>query len=245
MTPRQHSPRKRPAPRRKAGRRTQEERTSATTAKIMAAARDCIFELGYAGATMSAIAEKAGVTRGALQHHYGSRADVLNALIDHFFSSLPRLKEPSPDADSARDVKEFLAETFRVYGTRIAVAIMQLRIGAQAEPELRDGIESKFLAMDPLREKVWSNLFRRAGLSVAEADLMREVMYAILRGLAVRQAYLKKTYSVAAELSLITEMVSLYLERRALSSHRRSAGRPVGKARQAQSTNAAQANHRT
>ncbi len=188
----------------------------------MAAARDCIFELGYAGATMSAIAAKAGVTRGALQHHYGSRADVFNALIDHFFASLPKLKEPAPQADSAKDVGEFMAETFRVYGTRIAVAIMQLRIGVQAEPELRDGIKAKFLAMDPMREKVWASLFRRTGLSAAEANIMREVMYAILRGLAVRQAYVKKTYSIGAELSLITEMVSSYLERRASSAGRRA-----------------------
>jgi AcrR family transcriptional regulator len=194
----------------------------------MVGARDCIVELGYAGTSMSAIAERAGVTRGALQHHYGSRTDVLKALVDHFFASLPELKGPSPDADSEQEIREFLAETFRVYGTRIAAAIMQLRIGAQAEPELQDVIEARFAAMDPMREKVWSNLFRRAGLSAAEANRMREVVYAFLRGLAVRQAYLKRSYGVAAELSMITEMVSLYIDQRtaqAEGSNTRARGR--------------------
>jgi hypothetical protein len=71
-------------------------------------------------------------------------------------------------------------------------------------------------------------LFRRAGLSAAEANRMREVVYAFLRGLAVRQAYLKRSYGVAAELSMITEMVSLYIDQRtaqAEGSNTRARGR--------------------
>jgi AcrR family transcriptional regulator len=195
--------------------RTQRERTDATTAKIMAATRDCIFELGWAGATMSAIARRAGVTRGALQHHYGSRANLFKALIDHFFDSLAQFEESTVDINSEKLRKAFFKESFRIYGTALPVAIMQLRINAQAEPELRDIVESKFLSINSLRDKVWDRLFHLAGLSNEETQLIREIVYAILRGFAVRQAYRRKTAPIDVELAIVTEMVELYIARHA------------------------------
>jgi AcrR family transcriptional regulator len=207
----------------KRSRRTQAERSGATRAKIMAAARDCVFELGYGGATMSAIARRAGVTRGALQHHYGSRADVFKALIDHFFDALP-VPEPAAAGDPVRAVRDFLARTFAVYGTRIAVAIMLIRIGAQGERAIAAAIERKFAALDPVRERVWTGVFRRAGLSAAEASRLREILYAVLRGFAVRQAYLKTGYSASAEFARVAEMVALYIERRTRRARKRRGG---------------------
>ena len=209
-------PSRRPTSRRDAGRRTQEERSSSTKARIMAATRDCLFEYGYAGATMSAIAEKAGVTQGALQHHYGSRPEVFAAFVDHFFESLPKLTKPQQGASSTLYVESFLRETFQAYGTQIAVALLQLRIGAHIDPELSKSIESKIVALD--REKVWVGLFRRAGLASSESKVMREVVSAMLRGFAARQAYSKKRFSTDAELSLLIEMVSSYLARRTSSA---------------------------
>lgn len=46
--------------------RTQEERSLSTRAKILAAATESVAELGLRGATMSAIAERAGVSWGAI-----------------------------------------------------------------------------------------------------------------------------------------------------------------------------------
>jgi AcrR family transcriptional regulator len=78
------------SPRRRRSRRTQEERSSETRAKVIAAATDCVAELGFRGATMTAIAERAGVTWGALQHHYGDKDAILDGVLH---GSLERLEE--------------------------------------------------------------------------------------------------------------------------------------------------------
>lgn len=204
---RPRSTQKRPLKRR----RTQEERSTKTTAKIMAAARDCIFERGYAGATMSAIARRAGVTRGALQHHFGSRLELFKALIDYFFASLPDLKSPSSGQRAVEDVRDFVLASFQVYGTRIGLAILDIRIGSRGEPRLHAELEKKFRATDPVRENVWRELFERSGLSTAQAETLREVTYAILRGLAVRQGYINSRYSADSEINVVLDMLVSYL----------------------------------
>src|SRR5688572_12433664 len=58
-------------------RRTQQERRDATVEKLTLATIACLNELGYAGTTTTRIAARAGVTRGALQHHYATKDELL------------------------------------------------------------------------------------------------------------------------------------------------------------------------
>ena len=52
-----------------------------TSRKLLAAARRQFFEFGYAAASMSAICQEAGVTRGALYHNFGSKAALFEAVV--------------------------------------------------------------------------------------------------------------------------------------------------------------------
>src|SRR3954453_22799878 len=62
-----------------AGPRTQEERRNATVQKLIKAVIACLNEHGYAATTTPLVAKRAGVTRGALQHHFASKNELLLA----------------------------------------------------------------------------------------------------------------------------------------------------------------------
>ncbi|BDD81332.1 TetR family transcriptional regulator [Tsukamurella pulmonis] len=64
------------------GRRTQAERTAATRAALIVAARALFAEHGYAGVGTQAIVEAAGVTRGALYHQFGDKRGLFEAVFD-------------------------------------------------------------------------------------------------------------------------------------------------------------------
>jgi AcrR family transcriptional regulator len=63
-------------------RRTQAERTAATKAALLGAARRLFAEQGYAATGREQIVEAAGMTRGALHHHYGGKEQLFRAVYE-------------------------------------------------------------------------------------------------------------------------------------------------------------------
>ncbi len=63
-------------------RRTQAERTEATRTALIAAARPLFAERGYAGVGTEEIARAAGVTRGALYHHFDGKLELFGAVYE-------------------------------------------------------------------------------------------------------------------------------------------------------------------
>lgn len=56
--------------------------------QILTAARDLFVELGFPSVTMAMIADRVGVTAGALYRHFGNKADLLEAVVEENFGWL-------------------------------------------------------------------------------------------------------------------------------------------------------------
>ncbi|GII01763.1 TetR/AcrR family transcriptional regulator [Planobispora takensis] len=69
-------------------RRTQEDRTRATRAALLAAARSLFAEKGYAAVPAEEIVTAAGVTRGALQHQFGDKRALFQAVFEELETEL-------------------------------------------------------------------------------------------------------------------------------------------------------------
>lgn len=65
-----------------AGRDRRAERGEATRAKLVRAARELFAKRGYAQVGTSEVVRRAGVTRGALQHHFPRKKDLFRAVYE-------------------------------------------------------------------------------------------------------------------------------------------------------------------
>jgi AcrR family transcriptional regulator len=70
------------------GRRTQAERSQATRAALVAAARKLFAERGYAGVGTEELVRASGVTRGALYHHFEGKAELFGAVFEQIEQEL-------------------------------------------------------------------------------------------------------------------------------------------------------------
>ena len=61
----------------------QQDRSRATRQRLLAAAVESLAEVGYAATTVSVVATRAGVSRGAAQHHFPTRADLFAAAVEY------------------------------------------------------------------------------------------------------------------------------------------------------------------
>ena len=69
-------------------RRTQTERSEVTREALIEAARPLFAERGYASVSTEEIVRAAGVTRGALYHHFGSKRDLFEAVYERIEAEL-------------------------------------------------------------------------------------------------------------------------------------------------------------
>lgn len=76
-------------------RRTQAERTEATTAALVDAARQLFAEQGYDATSLDAVAARAKVTKGAVYHHFDGKRRLFEAV---FTGEVERLANPLSDA---------------------------------------------------------------------------------------------------------------------------------------------------
>ena len=74
-----------------------------TRAKLISAARAAFATVGYADSSMDELTAQAGLTRGALYHHFGGKKGLLEAVIAHQGVSL--LFQPQIDPASSRPLR--------------------------------------------------------------------------------------------------------------------------------------------
>ena len=125
---------------RSALRQPRQDRSRATRARLLESAICCLAELGWGGATVAVIAERAGVSRGATQHYFPTREDLLTAALEHMAEV--RLAEirreaarlPAGSPHRTRDVVGLLV---RLYTGPLFRAALQIWAAASASDFLR------------------------------------------------------------------------------------------------------------
>ena len=148
-----------------------------TRRQIVAAARTLFMERGYAGATIEAIAQAAGVAPETIFAVFGSKRAILARLVGVAVGGdeqpIPLLQRPGPQAvfqerDPARQLELFAADISAIL-ERVAPVFEIMRMAAKTEPDIAG------LLKNLLEERLQNMLIfvqhlpLRAGLDAAQA----------------------------------------------------------------------------
>jgi AcrR family transcriptional regulator len=176
-------------------RRTQEERSEATKKRILDAAIVCLVEDGYAGATTLSVVKRAEVSRGALLHHYPTRAMLLTEAIGHLAGERLTMLEReagrlAPDENRTAAALDLLWSSF---SGDLFQAALELWVAARTDAELREALVPVERAIGRRIVEVAREFFDPR-ISVREDfDTLLLVALNSMRGIAAVQSYEAQT----------------------------------------------------
>ena len=143
-------------------RRSQQQRSTATRARIIDATVASLLELGYAATTISRVQERAGVARGTLLHHFPHRASLLVAVVEDVASRrLSVLSDGDRPEGSGWDAAVDLV--WRDLQSPAFLAVLELWVAARTDPDLRS-------ALVPVERTVFEAVHRAVTTLVADTD---------------------------------------------------------------------------
>ena len=160
----------------------QAEKSDRTRRATLDAAIECFVEIGYAGSSTKIIAERAGITRGAMLHHFPIKRDLMNAVvayinekrIESFARAIRRLRGIEDRNTRGIDVY------WRSLHTDLYVAYAELRTAARTDAELNEVLsaataefEQRWLALIREIYPEWAELGELAEFAV---DLVQFAM---------------------------------------------------------------------
>lgn len=170
-----------------AARQPQQDRSRATRRRLLEAAVRCLAERGWTGTTVAVVAESAGVSRGAAQHHFPTREDLVTASVSHMTEvRVEEIRQQVAELPQGPGRTEAVVEVLvRLYTGTVFRAALQLWVAASADEALHAliapveaeiGREAHALALDLLgvdestpgvRETVQATLDMARGLGLA------------------------------------------------------------------------------
>ncbi|TWH44560.1 TetR family transcriptional regulator [Rhodococcus rhodochrous J38] len=127
-------------------REPKQDRSRATRRRLLEATIDCLAESGWAATTVSVVAERAGVSRGATQHHFPTREDLITASLEFMFDSrIERVRTEPFDVPEGVGRTEAVVERIVDQCTgNMFKAALQVWTAAAALREMLLPLEEKF-----------------------------------------------------------------------------------------------------
>lgn len=168
--------------------RQQQARSLATRERLVRAALDEIFEVGYHAATTQRIAERARVSRGALLHHFPMRADIILAALETLLADgRAEIKAVSEDVRTgALPLSDFVEFLWQLFSGRFFYLSMEMITEARNDPALRQSLIPVVQRFHAALDAIWVEFCDTDTRPPREARIILNLTVNLLRGMGVQ-----------------------------------------------------------
>jgi AcrR family transcriptional regulator len=186
-----------------------------TRDKILAALVASLVEVGYAKTTTVEVQRRAGISRGALLHHFPTRVDLFEAAIGYVVArneaSVRAVIASSPPG------RDPIARAVQALATAMAgpahTAELELWAAARTDAELRVVLRKAETAARKDLRRVSELVFGTPWTELPRFQLVSELTIAMLRGLAMTRALRSDPFRHATLVAAWSRLATELLER--------------------------------
>lgn len=174
--------------------RAEQQRARETRTKILEAAVECLVEAGHSATTTVLIQQRAGVSRGRLLHHFGSREELLVAASQHLARArmretaatyTGRLGEHLSGAARVERAVELMWETFQ---QPYFWAAVELWVAARTDPPLRELLAPQERELGAIIWPLLDDFFGAEITGHPDYPEVRDMLFTSMRGVALTYA---------------------------------------------------------
>lgn len=189
----------------------QAQKTLIAREKIINAVIGLINDGGFGAASSSKIARRAGFTWGAVQHHFGSKEDILAAILDQSHQRFTELMSAEGFAGGSlkKRVDDFVDRMWLHYQSNLYVATLEILLAMRKNP-VQSG-DAQLQQQSSSHAHTMQEWFGDSSLS--DDELLEALIYThtFLTGLMIEQVFEGEIQNEAEHLSRIKRSMLLML----------------------------------
>ena len=196
--------------------RTQAERRSTTRRMLLDATIEMLMDSGLNACSLAAVAKRAGMTTGAVQHHFKTKAELMRAVIaERLFAA-----DQSFDWDGIVDLsvadrcERMIAYQWEFYENPKYLAIWDIILGARTEDLIQKEIRQWQRSGTRAFERAILKAFPDLHLSQSDAAAIQYFLNGHLRGLALLRTVEDDHKIIKQQLDMLRALLTEYIQSR-------------------------------
>jgi AcrR family transcriptional regulator len=195
----------------------QAQKSAMTRDRILDAAINCFITLGYTNVTTAKVASAAGVSRGAMLHHFPSKTELIQAAVEHLHGKLlqnytDRISRIPKNLKGKKRRRAGLDAYWRYLTGDLFVAYHELCVAGRTDIELRSILESSSIAFDKHVLETNSELFKEWSDRPDRLLLAMDVTKFMMEGMAVGQFVVNRQKRIRGLLDYLADRLEEIFE---------------------------------
>ncbi len=192
-------------------RRTQAERSAVTRALLIDATIELLLEQGIANCSLAAVAKRAGLTTGAVQHQFETKAKLMRAVVaERLFAAEPTFNIADLTAHPLEQrCRSLVASQWAHYSQQQYLAIWEIILGAKTDMDIQREIIIWQRAATRAHEKAIEVILADCELEDPQIRSLQYFLNSHLRGLALLRTVEDDQAIIDQQLDLLTQALIL------------------------------------
>lgn len=177
---------------------------------ICRATIESLAEDGYSETSLKRVALVAGFSKGALQHHFPTKEDLIAATVDELLArTFKPIKKPLADVDDA-----LAAAWTRFINTPGYLALLEILVAIRTDKPLKGRLTDDLRAWGERLDAQTLELYEAVSGDETEAVMLLNMTRSFMRGLLIQSGYGASSKDTARYVSKWLELVSPLLKLR-------------------------------
>ena len=185
---------------------TQAHRSASMRRRLVDAAIACLCEVGYAATTIQMVTEEAGVSRGAMLHHFPTKLDLIIA-VGEFAAAAQNRHVRAHLSQVPEGPQRFLAlteATWEAICEPPALALIEIMVASRSDPILHERFPPVIQALENQQLEDVLQMAKELGINddVTVSGMVR-LHRAAMRGLVIERAFVGQGEGIAGGMELL------------------------------------------